>query len=547
MIAGGGLAMMFIAAWAATALYGLVSTELGFIWTIGVSALSGFTADRERSVGLALVAVIFGYAAPFLLPGTVDHHLVLFTYEGLLASAALFLVERHGWPALGLASWWLTWTTFASWLTRSYLDWMFVSTEIYIVFASSVFVAMVWIYQRRPTDPFARMAAYVLYAGPVLFHAASLYVLFNHPIAFLTYLIVGTALCVLLANDRPAVRLAVWLAVAAPFVSWIGRHATAGWYIPTLVTAAAIYVLHLWSELRNLGSTKPPRNAELLLYQFNALGVFLFLYLALYAHGGSTSLLAVVMAAWHLALAWRFRRGFAAAVPHALATAFVFIAITIALTLTGPWVTVAYAAEGAAIVVVGLWSARGFFRYAGLALLAFAAWRLVVLQFGRTAVSFTPIANSRTLSGGFIVAMLYLVAWAYRRNGTASGDEARHAIVFSVVAANLLTVGLLTSDVNSFWIARPDQLTADFSRQLSISVTWAMYAMAIIWVGFKRPSAMLRYLALLLFAVTLGKVFAVDLLELAGVYRISGFIGLGLILLAASFLYQRQRPRTTTP
>jgi uncharacterized membrane protein len=40
--------------------------------------------------------------------------------------------------------------------------------------------------------------------------------------------------------------------------------------------------------------------------------------------------------------------------------------------------------------------------------------------------------------------------------------------------------------------------------------------------------------------------FTVDLLELDGVYRITGFIGLGLVLLAASFLYQRQRPRASS-
>src|SRR5947207_15228503 len=102
--------------------------------------------------------------------------------------------------------------------------------------------------------------------------------------------------------------------------------------------------------------------------------------------------------------------------------------------------------------------------------LGFAAWRLVTFQFARTAVSFTPIVNSRMLTGAFIVAMLYSVAWLYRRYSAAFGDETRRAILVLVIAANLLTVGLVTDDVNSFWIARPDQLTADFSRQLSISI-----------------------------------------------------------------------------
>ena len=553
MVAGAGLAMMFVSAWAATALYGLVPTGVGFVWTVGVGVVAALTADREGSVGLALVAVVFAYAAPFLVPSAADHHRVLFTYEAILAASALILVQRHGWPMLGLASWWSTWTTLFLWLTRSYRDGMFVSTEMYLVFVSSVFVVMMWMYRRRSIDPIARIAAYVLFAGPVLFHMASVYVLFNHSLSFLLYLIIGTAVCVSVVNDRPAVRLLGWVAVALPFLFWIDQHRTAGWYVPALVTTAAIYLLHLWSAVRNFGaqgpqgSTTSPTTAELVLFQFNGLGAFLFAYLMVDAHAGSTSLLAASMAAGYLILAWRFRIGFAAAVPHALATAFTLTAVTIALALTGPWITVAYAAEGAAIIVVGLWSARGFFRYAGMALLAVSAWRLVVLQFARTPVSFTPIVNARTLTGGFIVAMLYFVAWLYRRYGRAFGDEAAQAIVIAVVAANLFTVGLLTADVRSFWLARPDQLTADFSRQLSISITWAAYAMGAIWIGFKRPSSTLRYVALGLFGVTLGKMFTVDLLELDGVYRITGFIGLGLVLLTASFLYQRQRPRASGP
>jgi len=34
-------------------------------------------------------------------------------------------------------------------------------------------------------------------------------------------------------------------------------------------------------------------------------------------------------------------------------------------------------------------------------------------------------------------------------------------------------------------------------------------------------------------------------LELDGVFRITGFMALGLVLLTASFLYQRQRPGTS--
>jgi uncharacterized membrane protein len=545
MVAGGGLAMMFVSAWAAVVLYGLVSTEIGFVWVVAVAVIAATTADRQRSVGLALVAVVFAYAAPFLLPSRADNHLVLFTYEAVLAVAALVLVRRHGWPALGLASWWATWTTLTMWMARFYRDTMFVSTEIYLVIVSSIFVAMIPIYRQRSADPMARLAAYALYAGPVFFHLASLYVLFDHPLWFLTYLIIVTAICVSVAADRSPIRLCGWCAVAWPFLVWIGPHRTAGWFVPAMVAAVAVYVLHFVPQLRAFRSIQPPDApalAELVLFQFNGLGMFLFAYLLVDAHAGSTPLLAGSMAVWYLILAWKFRIGLPSMFPHALATAFTLGAVTIALALTGPWVTAAYAAEGAAMIVVGLKTRRWFFRFAGAALMVCAASRLVALQFGVTPVSFTPLVNSRTLTGAFIVALLYAVAWQYRQYRMPLGAEANQAIAVTIVMANLLTLGLLTADVNSFWIARPEQLTADFSRQLSVSVTWAAYAMGVIWIGFARQSATLRYLALALFGATVLKMFAVDLLELDGIYRITGFIALGLILLAASFLYQRHRP-----
>ena len=53
-----------------------------------------------------------------------------------------------------------------------------------------------------------------------------------------------------------------------------------------------------------------------------------------------------------------------------------------------------------------------------------------------------------------------------------------------------------------------------------------------------------------LFGLTVLKVFLVDLSSLGGIYRILGFIGVGLVLLAVSFLYQRGRAKrsaTETP
>ena len=51
----------------------------------------------------------------------------------------------------------------------------------------------------------------------------------------------------------------------------------------------------------------------------------------------------------------------------------------------------------------------------------------------------------------------------------------------------------------------------------------------------------LRIISIILFGVTILKIFIYDLSFLETLYRIFSFVGLGLILLATSYLYQRYR------
>ena len=58
-------------------------------------------------------------------------------------------------------------------------------------------------------------------------------------------------------------------------------------------------------------------------------------------------------------------------------------------------------------------------------------------------------------------------------------------------------------------------------------------------VGFWRRSSFVRWQALVLIAFTIGKVFVYDVSQLDRGYRIVSFIVLGILLLAISFVYQR--------
>ena len=67
----------------------------------------------------------------------------------------------------------------------------------------------------------------------------------------------------------------------------------------------------------------------------------------------------------------------------------------------------------------------------------------------------------------------------------------------------------------------------------------AVQAAGLTAVGITRRYAPLRYLALVVFGITVLKVFIVDFSQLDSVYRIVSSVALGLLLMGASYLYQR--------
>lgn len=74
---------------------------------------------------------------------------------------------------------------------------------------------------------------------------------------------------------------------------------------------------------------------------------------------------------------------------------------------------------------------------------------------------------------------------------------------------------------------------------MGFSVWWAVYASALLVVGFAARRSPLRFMALAMFAVTLAKVLIVDLARIDLIYRVASFLALGGLLVAASLLYQR--------
>lgn len=124
-------------------------------------------------------------------------------------------------------------------------------------------------------------------------------------------------------------------------------------------------------------------------------------------------------------------------------------------------------------------------------------------------------------------------------------DTVLLAIQACTVLLGLELVSVQTRDIFHHQIAAAGgsvQLLQNL-EQLSYSVVWLLYALGLLIVGFWRRVRWMRLAAIALLGFIILKIVGYDLSFLSPAYRSISFVGLGLILLASSYLYQRYRGR----
>jgi uncharacterized membrane protein len=163
--------------------------------------------------------------------------------------------------------------------------------------------------------------------------------------------------------------------------------------------------------------------------------------------------------------------------------------------------------------------------------------------------SLTPIFNQRFGTYAVAIAVFAAVAWVASHSHDESAPDTglswpgiAGASVLIINALILIAAGL---EIHSFWWYlswRGDM--ADFHEyrmyaQFTYSAFFMLFGAALLSIGFWRRSQFLRWQALFVLAVSIGKVFVFDMNQLSQGFRVMSFIGLGALLLAVSFVYQR--------
>jgi hypothetical protein len=112
-----------------------------------------------------------------------------------------------------------------------------------------------------------------------------------------------------------------------------------------------------------------------------------------------------------------------------------------------------------------------------------------------------------------------------QKNLSMGFDAVLHITLICIASSEFLHITAL---------ANPDR-----NYNLGLSILWGIYALAIIGLGIWKKKKYLRIGAIIFFGITILKLFIFDISHLSTIAKTIVFVSLGVLLLIASFLYNK--------
>ncbi len=373
------------------------------------------------------------------------------------------------------------------------------------------------------------------------------------------------------------------------FTSWHSLYYTEEKLAIAIYALVVFYLIYLAVSIFNkfIAGEKSDRD-DLIMLTLNPAWFFAQLYYLLQP-GGDTklALVAVGMSAVYIAIAYAFKVYRNDDQTFALflgAIGAVFLTIAIPLQFEQNTIAIAWAVEAVLIAILGAVTRNDGMKKASLVIFAIALCRFFIFDnFGSSQdlSTWIPIFNKTFFTYLILIFSGTIIAYLF---GQLMGEEYRSdvrvvAILWTVV--NLLIFTSITGEIGRYFdkahfnlsnqiseemkrLPPPDPLSqnnpsyeynypqetlntnAEYTaisnqKNASISVFWMFYAIVLVAIGIVLQYSFLRKSALILFGITIIKVFLFDLSGLETPYRIFSFMVLGVILLTVSYLYFRHQ------
>ncbi len=484
VLMGGGIAVLYLTVFAATTVFKMMPSTIGFGFMIFVTIVAIVISIMEDAVELAALGAFGGFLTPILIPTADNNYLGLFSYLLVLDLGILVVSFRKRWLNLYHIGFWGTGLIFFVWCAGHFNSnllapsMMFLTLYFVIFLLASVFHHFVRREKTNPADIFGIAVNAILYFSTSM---SLLYSQYHENLGYfslvlaIVYAMMAYVSFTTMKEDKVLNYLlsgisVVFLSITIPLQltgSWI----TLAWLIEALVLyAMAFYIPH--EPLKKFGAI------------VFALGIGrLVFYDELARTFGSAKM---EVAFFNLS--------------------FILLIIAVLIAYTIQYLYSKFDNKEDSNVKKTM------------AVLVLVANVLTI--FGITSQIYLHYKNQeRSLRNEFTVQSQQFES--YRGNSGYSEDMQKR---LSSASRELYT--------------KVDSLNNQ--RNTMVSVFWAIYAILLIMVGFMKKAKFLRTLGLIFFVITAIKIFF-DVWSLGTQYRVISLVVFGVVALLGSFGYAKYK------
>jgi uncharacterized membrane protein len=418
-----------------------------------------------------------------------------------------------------------------------------IPATVALVAMMAVTATIAFLAYSQDTELLAGFALLGGYLTPVLLSTGG-----DHEVFLFTYLFIFAVavFALLIAKPWPRLLLGAFPATAIYFIAWYSQHFATG---DGGLTLFFVFLLWLPFAAVPLVACEPDVPIAGVLTPLAAAS---FVALAVYSvlvDTGRAALepwAAVLLAAIYLGLT-RVRRTRVASAVH-LSLAVVFLTIAIPLKATGRAITAGWLAEAVALLwVAGLprvdsrarqalrWLACGSLLLGVIGAVIAPWWNGAALQpfFNR---------NFGVAMGAVLALSVAISLCAGPVEPVESSAINRNIAMVSFIALNLVLLTAMYRELSLYFhtgVAPSAYGAATEQSDFAFSGWMMLQGVALMVAGFWRRVTLPRWLGLTLLVATVLKAFAYDMRNMGTGYRVISYLGLGVILMAVSFAYQK--------
>lgn len=601
VLVSGAMTIMYFITYAAYTYYNIIPQGLTFSLMFVFTAFTVFAALKYNNHIIALIGLVGAYAVPFLLSDGSGNATILFSYMGIINTGILVLSFKKYWKSLYYTSFGLTWLIFFSRYASSYITSEYFTMSLSFVFVFFVIFYMAFLaYKLIKKEQFKTLDIFLLLANSFIFYSIGYNILEDHETGrqllgvftlsnAVLHFIVSVIIYRLKLADKNLFYLIsglvlVFITIAIPVqldgnwvtLLWVGEAALLFWIGRTkqisvyeylsypLILLAVLSLIQDWGNgyLSFTSNKLTPILNTYFLSTILCVAAFGFIYYLnknkrfaspIKSNEGLSKLVSFMLPAIILSTVYF---SFFLEIEHYFQTLYTDSQIKLEnyqyysnydiLRFKTIWLLLYSMAFVSVLSFINIKKIKnrtlGFINLGlnGLVVLLFLFVGLYTLSELRDHYLTQDLAEYYHI--GVFNAMIRYISymflgmtlWVSYRYTKTSFMDIDNTINFSILF-HITLLWILSSEL----INLMDLYGSTQSYKLGLSILWGLYSLSLIALGIWKKQKHLRVAAIVLFSITLIKLFFYDIAHLETLSKTIVFVSLGILLLIISFLYNK--------